>query len=184
MFLTTTTKKQYSKLNCNSQLAASDIMEEKVPRLIPAWQHDISFTLKAWMGKWLMNIAARRSCSGAPIPGALSGCQMYCDWVWMHRCSPQFRVTQGRTRYVEQFFIRSGVNCIILLPYSHLIFSVSLSRWLFYKSTCIVYAFCGVLFGLCSLSNLTALSCVCWLKVCCPNYGKTNPRMCASMIAL
>ncbi|XP_003963408.2 opsin 7, group member b [Takifugu rubripes] len=43
--------------------------------------------------------------------------------------------------------------------------------WLFYKSTCIVYAFCGVLFGLCSLSNLTALSCVCWLKVCCPNYG-------------
>ncbi|XP_075884648.1 opsin 7, group member b [Nelusetta ayraudi] len=43
--------------------------------------------------------------------------------------------------------------------------------WLFHQTTCIVYAFCGVLFGLCSLSNLTALSCVCWLKVCCPNYG-------------
>ncbi|XP_022597679.1 opsin-5-like [Seriola dumerili] len=43
--------------------------------------------------------------------------------------------------------------------------------WLFNKTTCTVYAFCGVLFGLCSLTNLTVLSCVCWLKVCCPNYG-------------
>ncbi|XP_034732348.1 opsin 7, group member b [Etheostoma cragini] len=43
--------------------------------------------------------------------------------------------------------------------------------WLFNETTCIVYAFCGVLFGLCSLTNLMVLSCVCWLKVCCPNYG-------------
>ncbi|XP_047427088.1 opsin 7, group member b [Mugil cephalus] len=43
--------------------------------------------------------------------------------------------------------------------------------WLFNRTTCMVYAFCGVLFGLCSLTNLTVLSCVCWLKVCCPNYG-------------
>ncbi|XP_069383135.1 opsin 7, group member b [Paralichthys olivaceus] len=43
--------------------------------------------------------------------------------------------------------------------------------WLFNKTVCIIYAFCGVLFGLCSLTNLTVLSCVCWLKVCCPNYG-------------
>lgn len=50
---------------------------------------------------------------------------------------------------------------------------ISSFRWLFHQTTCIVYAFCGVLFGLCSLSNLTALSCVCWLKVCCPNYGKS-----------
>nr|XP_019951494.1 PREDICTED: opsin-5-like [Paralichthys olivaceus] len=47
--------------------------------------------------------------------------------------------------------------------------------WLFNKTVCIIYAFCGVLFGLCSLTNLTVLSCVCWLKVCCPNYGKTSP---------
>uniref|UniRef100_A0A3Q3FC68 Opsin 7, group member b n=1 Tax=Labrus bergylta TaxID=56723 RepID=A0A3Q3FC68_9LABR len=45
------------------------------------------------------------------------------------------------------------------------------SGWLFNETTCIVYAFCGVLFGLCSLTNLTVLSSVCWLKVCCPNYG-------------
>uniref|UniRef100_UPI0037E7EEFA opsin 7, group member b n=1 Tax=Semicossyphus pulcher TaxID=241346 RepID=UPI0037E7EEFA len=43
--------------------------------------------------------------------------------------------------------------------------------WLFNQTTCTVYAFCGVLFGLCSLTNLTVLSSVCWLKVCCPNYG-------------
>ncbi|KAM4610418.1 opsin 7, group member b [Polymixia lowei] len=44
-------------------------------------------------------------------------------------------------------------------------------RWLFYQTTCTFYAFCGVLFGLCSLTNLAVLSSVCWLKVCCPNYG-------------
>ncbi|XP_034393453.1 opsin 7, group member b [Cyclopterus lumpus] len=43
--------------------------------------------------------------------------------------------------------------------------------WLFNQTTCYVYAFCGVLFGLSSLTNLTVLSSVCWLKVCCPNYG-------------
>ncbi|KAG7477915.1 hypothetical protein MATL_G00074700 [Megalops atlanticus] len=44
-------------------------------------------------------------------------------------------------------------------------------RWLFDDLTCLYYAFCGVLFGLCSLTNLTILSCVCCLKVCFPNYG-------------
>uniref|UniRef100_A0AAV2LXB0 G-protein coupled receptors family 1 profile domain-containing protein n=1 Tax=Knipowitschia caucasica TaxID=637954 RepID=A0AAV2LXB0_KNICA len=47
--------------------------------------------------------------------------------------------------------------------------------WLFNRITCTIYAFCGVLFGLCSLTNLTVLSSVCWLKVCCPNYGKSPP---------
>ncbi|KAK9514778.1 hypothetical protein VZT92_025466 [Zoarces viviparus] len=43
--------------------------------------------------------------------------------------------------------------------------------WLFTRTACVGYAFCGVLFGLCSLTNLTMLSSVCWLKVCCPHYG-------------
>uniref|UniRef100_A0A3B3B976 Opsin 7, group member c n=1 Tax=Oryzias melastigma TaxID=30732 RepID=A0A3B3B976_ORYME len=37
--------------------------------------------------------------------------------------------------------------------------------------TCQLYAMCGVLFGLSSLTNLTALSLVCCLKVCFPNHG-------------
>ncbi|XP_057213151.1 opsin 7, group member c [Triplophysa rosa] len=44
-------------------------------------------------------------------------------------------------------------------------------RWLFGEVVCLCYAMCGVLFGLCSLTNLTALSSVCCLKVCFPNYG-------------
>ncbi|XP_037334463.1 opsin 7, group member d isoform X2 [Pungitius pungitius] len=44
-------------------------------------------------------------------------------------------------------------------------------RWLFGELTCQLYAMCGVLFGLCSLTNLTALSLVCCLKVCFPNHG-------------
>ncbi|XP_053309472.1 opsin-5-like [Spea bombifrons] len=44
-------------------------------------------------------------------------------------------------------------------------------RWLFDKLTCKYYAFCGVLFGLCSLTNLTVLSTVCCMKVCYPAYG-------------
>lgn len=37
---------------------------------------------------------------------------------------------------------------------------------------CTIYAFCGVLFGLCSLTSLTVLSAVCCLKVCYPAYGR------------
>ncbi|XP_051950932.1 opsin-5-like [Xyrauchen texanus] len=44
-------------------------------------------------------------------------------------------------------------------------------KWLFGELTCLCYAVCGVLFGLSSLTNLTALSSVCCLKVCFPNYG-------------
>ncbi|XP_064861350.1 opsin 7, group member b [Oncorhynchus nerka] len=47
-------------------------------------------------------------------------------------------------------------------------------KWLFSDVTCMSYAFCGVLFGLASLTNLTVLSSVCWLKVCCPNYASGN----------
>ncbi|XP_030227960.1 opsin 7, group member a isoform X2 [Gadus morhua] len=45
-------------------------------------------------------------------------------------------------------------------------------RWLYGEAVCLLYAFCGVLFGICSLSTLTALSTVCCLKVCYPLYGK------------
>ncbi|XP_041858870.1 opsin 7, group member d [Melanotaenia boesemani] len=49
--------------------------------------------------------------------------------------------------------------------------SAFLHRWLFGEITCQLYGMCGVLFGLCSLTNLTALSLVCCLKVCLPTYG-------------
>lgn len=57
------------------------------------------------------------------------------------------------------------------------IFSSPVNRWLFGEITCQLYAMCGVLFGLCSLTNLTALSLVCCLKVCFPNHGEVpkNP---------
>ncbi|NWX18412.1 OPN5 protein, partial [Aegotheles bennettii] len=45
-------------------------------------------------------------------------------------------------------------------------------RWLFNQTVCTLYAFCGVLFGLCSLTSLTVLSTVCCLKVCYPAYGR------------
>ncbi|XP_069728109.1 opsin-5-like [Phaenicophaeus curvirostris] len=44
-------------------------------------------------------------------------------------------------------------------------------RWLFNHAVCTLYAFFGVLFGLCSLTSLTVLSTVCCLKVCYPAYG-------------
>ncbi|XP_010896146.3 opsin 7, group member a [Esox lucius] len=44
-------------------------------------------------------------------------------------------------------------------------------RWLYGQTMCIIYAFCGVLFGICSLTTLTILSTVCCLKVCYPLYG-------------
>ncbi|XP_051517483.1 opsin-5-like [Myxocyprinus asiaticus] len=73
----------------------------------------------------------------------------------------------------EFFIINLSISdlgmTIFLFPFA--IPSAFAHRWLFTEVMCMCYAFCGVLFGLCSLSNLTVLSCVCWLKVCCPSYG-------------
>lgn len=59
-------------------------------------------------------------------------------------------------------------------------------RWLFDRLTCTYYAFCGVLFGLCSLTNLTALSCVCCMKVCYPVYGNkfSSSRSCVLLLCV
>lgn len=57
-------------------------------------------------------------------------------------------------------------------PSLHHISLVCVYRWLFGETICQLYATCGVLFGLCSLTNLTALSFVCCLKVCFPNHGE------------
>lgn len=51
------------------------------------------------------------------------------------------------------------------------------SRWLFDHAMCTFYAFCGVFFGLCSLTSLTVLSTVCCLKVCYPTYGKCRDML-------
>ncbi|XP_043080159.1 opsin 7, group member b isoform X2 [Puntigrus tetrazona] len=73
----------------------------------------------------------------------------------------------------EFFIINLSISdlgmTIFLFPFA--IPSAFAHRWLFTDVMCMCYAFCGVLFGICSLSNLTVLSCVCWLKVCCPHYG-------------
>ncbi|KAM6248687.1 opsin-5-like isoform 2-T3 [Porphyrio hochstetteri] len=57
-------------------------------------------------------------------------------------------------------------------------------RWLFSRAVCTLYAFCGVLFGLCSLSSLTVLSMVCCLKVCYPAYGNKFSCCHAGMLLL
>ncbi|XP_053250195.1 opsin-5-like [Podarcis raffonei] len=55
-------------------------------------------------------------------------------------------------------------------------------RWLFNHAMCTFYAFCGVLFGLCSLTSLTALSTVCCMKVCYPAYGNKFSPACAGAL--
>ncbi|XP_053814604.1 opsin-5-like [Vidua chalybeata] len=57
-------------------------------------------------------------------------------------------------------------------------------RWLFDQAVCTLYAFCGVLFGLCSLASLTVLSTVCCLKVCYPAYGSRFSRSHAAGLLL
>ncbi|XP_048109703.1 opsin-5-like [Alosa alosa] len=55
--------------------------------------------------------------------------------------------------------------------YPMAILSSAFHRWLFGRTACLIYAFCGLLFGICSLTTLTLLSLVCFMKVCYPLYG-------------
>ncbi|KAJ8276837.1 hypothetical protein GJAV_G00068470 [Gymnothorax javanicus] len=83
--------------------------------------------------------------------------------------------------YKKKHLLKPAEFFIINLAVSDLAMTVSLyplaitssvyHRWLYGKAMCQIYAFCGVLFGICSLTTLTVLSTVCCLKVCYPLYG-------------
>uniref|UniRef100_A0A3P9DHL0 Opsin 7, group member a n=1 Tax=Maylandia zebra TaxID=106582 RepID=A0A3P9DHL0_9CICH len=73
----------------------------------------------------------------------------------------------------EYFIINLAVSDLglTLSLYPMAITSSFYHRWLYGKTVCSVYAFCGMLFGICSLTTLTLLSMVCFVKVCYPLYG-------------
>ncbi|XP_054452626.1 opsin 7, group member a [Anoplopoma fimbria] len=73
----------------------------------------------------------------------------------------------------EYFIINLAISDLglTLSLYPMAITSSFYHRWLYGKTMCSVYAFCGILFGLCSLTTLTLLSIVCFVKVCYPFYG-------------
>ncbi|XP_056247114.1 opsin 7, group member a [Seriola aureovittata] len=73
----------------------------------------------------------------------------------------------------EYFIINLAVSDLglTLSLYPMAITSSFYHRWLYGKTVCSIYAFCGMLFGICSLTTLTLLSMVCFVKVCCPFYG-------------
>ncbi|KAM7177233.1 opsin-5-like [Macrochelys suwanniensis] len=78
----------------------------------------------------------------------------------------------------EYFMINLAISDLgMTLTLYPLAVTSSLShRWLYGKQVCLFYAFCGVLFGICSLSTLTLLSTVCCLKICFPAYGNRFRR--------
>ncbi|XP_078543494.1 opsin-5-like [Lissotriton helveticus] len=73
----------------------------------------------------------------------------------------------------EYFIINLAISdlCMTLTLFPLAITSSFAHRWLYGKHTCLFYAFCGVLFGICSLTTLTLLSTVCCMKVCFPSCG-------------
>ncbi|XP_069013564.1 opsin 7, group member a [Embiotoca jacksoni] len=73
----------------------------------------------------------------------------------------------------EYFIINLAISDLglTLSLYPMAITSSIYHRWLYGKTVCSIYAFCGMLFGICSLTTLTLLSMVCFVKVCYPLYG-------------
>ncbi|KAG7275144.1 hypothetical protein CRUP_015798 [Coryphaenoides rupestris] len=79
----------------------------------------------------------------------------------------------------EYFIVNLAVSDLglTLSLYPMAITSSFYHRWLYGWSVCYLYAFCGMLFGICSLTTLTLLSVVCFVKVCYPLYGnRFSPR--------
>ncbi|KAM7123093.1 opsin-5-like [Ciconia maguari] len=78
----------------------------------------------------------------------------------------------------EYFIINLAISDLgMTLTLYPLAVTSSLShRWLYGKEICLFYAFCGVLFGICSLTTPTLLSTVCCLKICFPAYGNRFRR--------
>ncbi|XP_060631203.2 opsin-5-like isoform X1 [Anolis sagrei] len=78
----------------------------------------------------------------------------------------------------EYFMINLAISDLgmTLTLYPLAVTSSLAHRWLFGQQVCLFYAFCGVFFGVCSLSTLTLLSIVCCLKICFPVYGNRFRR--------
>ncbi|XP_076000874.1 opsin 7, group member a [Genypterus blacodes] len=96
--------------------------------------------------------------------------------------------------YKKKYLLKPAEFFIINLAISDLGLTLSLypmaiassiyRRWLYGRTACFIYAFCGMLFGICSLTTLTLLSMVCFVKVCYPLYGnKFNARHSRLLIA-
>uniref|UniRef100_A0A673XLR6 Opsin 7, group member a n=1 Tax=Salmo trutta TaxID=8032 RepID=A0A673XLR6_SALTR len=79
--------------------------------------------------------------------------------------------------YNKKMLLKPAEFFIINLAVSDLgmtlsLYPLAVTSSIYHRLTvCLVYAFCGVLFGICSLTTLTILSTVCCLKVCYPLYG-------------
>ncbi|CAL1579559.1 unnamed protein product [Knipowitschia caucasica] len=96
-------------------------------------------------------------------------------------CSLMGNSTLLYVSYKKKHLLKPAEFFIVNLAISDLGLTVSLypmaitssiyHRWLFGRTVCSMYAFCGMLFGLCSLTTLTLLSIVCFVKVCYPHYG-------------
>lgn len=98
-------------------------MEERPPKPIPAKSSVISAS--CWINANRAEKVVDEYCSETRVGLLLiplwslerpAAPQMCHDWVWMHRCSPQLSVTQGRNRYASTSVIISGANCSIHLP--------------------------------------------------------------------
>uniref|UniRef100_A0A8C5M793 Opsin n=1 Tax=Leptobrachium leishanense TaxID=445787 RepID=A0A8C5M793_9ANUR len=83
--------------------------------------------------------------------------------------------------YKKRQFLKPAEYFIVNLASSDLAMTIILyplaitssfsHRWIYGSHVCLFYAFCCVLFGICSLSTVTVLSMVCCMKVCFPVYG-------------
>lgn len=142
------------------------------------------------------DLSLRRSRPHTCVKGAGIGRHWFCFFLFW--CQPEswqgFEMMLGLYKYYIYirtasnlqlcfefylFYIEITSECYIkhlsLILISILLFLMSavsvFCRWLYGRTVCVIYAFCGVLFGICSLTTLTILSTVCCLKVCYPLHG-------------
>ncbi|KAM8850524.1 opsin 7, group member a isoform 1-T2 [Spinachia spinachia] len=116
--------------------------------------------------------------SNIPVPMDIMVAVVYCV---VGVCSLVGNSTLLYVSYKKRHLLKPAEYFIINLAVSDLGLTVSLyplaitssfyHRWLFGKTVCSIYAFCSILFGICSLTTLTLLSMVCFVKVCYPLYG-------------
>ncbi|KAI4887768.1 hypothetical protein NFI96_034169, partial [Prochilodus magdalenae] len=96
-------------------------------------------------------------------------CSLLGNSILLYVCYRKKRLLKPAEFFIINLAISDMGLTLSLYPLA--IMSSFSHRWLFGRVVCNVYAFCGVLFGICSLTTLTLLSLVCFVKVCYPFYG-------------
>ncbi|KAJ3594320.1 hypothetical protein NHX12_003627 [Muraenolepis orangiensis] len=137
------------------------------------WLHEENCVLSSFQmdddASFVSNIPVAVDITVAVVYSVFGVCSLFGNSVLLYISYKKKRHLKPAECFIVNLAISDLGLTLSLYPMA--ITSSLYHRWLYGRAMCYLYAFCGMFFGICSLTTLTLLSMVCCVKVCYPLYG-------------